>query len=243
MLINLKKLLDFWENKSHLLLIALVVVLMLGVGVRLFIAGNQRAVPTAAEPYYQGPEDKEAMALTINVAWGQEYIPEMLDVLAAEDVKATFFFIGKWVEKYPELTQEIAEAGHEIGNHGYSHAHPNQLSKEELVSLIKDNEKLLKEVTGKETDLFAPPYGEYNDKVVQIVDELGYKTIMWTADTIDWQRPAPEIITKRVLTKADKGGIVLMHPTEPTVKALPTMIKRLKDEGYQLVTVSQLLAD
>lgn len=200
-----------------------------------------KAVFEDIKPYYHGPEAKSEMALTINVAWGQEYIPKMLQVLKEKEVKATFFFIGSWVKKFPELTEKVAEAGHEIGNHGYRHAHPNRLSRQELTDLVKKNEKLLKKVTGKKTDLFAPPYGEYNDKVVKIVDELGYKTILWTADTIDWQRPKPEKIIKRVTRDASKGGIVLMHPTAPTAKALPIMIDKLREKGYSLVTVTELL--
>lgn len=202
---------------------------------------NEKPVFNEIAPYYHGPKSKKRMALTINVAWGQEYIPRMLQVLEEKEVQATFFFIGKWVKKFPELTKQIAEAGHEVGNHGYKHAHPKQLSKQGLINLIKKNEELLLDVTGKETKLFAPPYGEYNDKVVKTVAELGYQTILWTADTIDWQRPQPQVIVSRVMKKADKGGIVLMHPTAPTVKALPTMIDKLREEGYELVTVSRLL--
>lgn len=89
--------------------------------------------------------------------------------------------------------------------------------------------------------MFAPPYGERGPTVLQAAEEAGYHTILWTADTIDWQRPAPEVIVRRVLDKAENGSIVLMHPTEPTVKALPDMIKGLKEKGYQLVTVSDML--
>lgn len=195
------------------------------------------------KPYYHGPETKEEMAITINVAWGQEHIPKMLEVLEEKDVKVTFFFLGKWVKKFPELTERIADKGHEVGNHGYQHFHPNQLSRNRLTELIKKNEKLLQEITGEQTELFAPPYGEYNDQVVKVADELGYKTIMWTADTVDWQRPKPEVIIHRVMRKAGKGGIVLMHPTEPTAKALPKMIDKLRAKGYKLVTVSKLLTE
>ncbi|MGM0470670.1 MAG: polysaccharide deacetylase family protein [Bacillota bacterium] len=194
-------------------------------------------------PYYHGPEDKERIALTINVAWGEEYLPDMLATLEDKDVQATFFFLGRWVKKFPELTKQIAKRGHEVGNHGYYHDHPNQLSTAGLTKMIKQNEELLVETTGYQPDLFAPPYGEYNEQVVEVAADLGYKTILWTADTIDWQRPAPEVIIKRVVTKASNGGIVLMHPTEPTAQALGEMIDRLESEGYQLVTVSELLAE
>ncbi|MBM7623464.1 polysaccharide deacetylase family protein [Sporohalobacter salinus] len=198
-------------------------------------------VNNEVNPYYHGPETKKEMALTINVAWGQEHIPKMLKVLKEKNVEATFFFLGKWVKKFPELTKEIANEGHEVGNHGYRHLHPNKLSRERLKNLIKKNEKLLQDITGEKIDLFAPPYGEYNEKVVKLADELGYKTIMWTADTIDWKRPEPKVIIHRVMRDSSNGGIILMHPTEPTAKALSKMIDKLQAEGYKLVTVSELL--
>ncbi|WP_051412071.1 polysaccharide deacetylase family protein [Halonatronum saccharophilum] len=191
--------------------------------------------------YYQGPTDKAQMSLAINVAWGEEYLPSMLDTLDEHNVKATFFFIGRWVEKFPDMIKEIQDKGHEIGNHGYRHLHPKQLSKEGVVDMIKKNEELIEDVTGYKTNLFAPPYGEVDDRIVEIANELGYKTIMWTVDTIDWQRPAPQVIVNRIVPKAKNGGIVLMHPTEPTAQALPEMIKGLSEKGYNLVTISQLL--
>ncbi|AGB40687.1 putative xylanase/chitin deacetylase [Halobacteroides halobius DSM 5150] len=193
------------------------------------------------KPYYHGPTDKQKVALTINVAWGQEYLPKMLDTLDKYDVKATFFFVGTWVKKFPELVKEIKKRGHELGNHGIKHLHPKQLSKDKLINLIKENEKLIQKVADYKTDLFAPPYGEVDKQVAQVAAEIGYKTIMWSTDTIDWQRPSSQVIIKRVLNKIEAGGIVLMHPTKPTAKALPTIINKLEDKGYSLVTVSQLL--
>ncbi|GAB6098839.1 hypothetical protein JCM16358_07180 [Halanaerocella petrolearia] len=193
------------------------------------------------KPYYHGPTDKQAISLTINVAWGQEYIPQMLDVLDEYNVKATFFFVGSWVKKFPELVAEIKEQGHELGNHGLKHVHPKQLSEEELKSLILENQRLIQEIADYKTNLFAPPYGEVDDRVAQIAGQIGYKTIMWSADTIDWQRPKPARIIQRVMRKAKSGGIVLMHPTKPTTQALPQIISKLQNEGYNIVTVSQLL--
>jgi probable sporulation protein (polysaccharide deacetylase family) len=202
---------------------------------------SQTVFTQQAEPYYSGVTEDKKAALKINVAWGEDHIPQMLEVLDDHEVKATFFFLGKWVEKFPELTKRIQEEGHEIANHGYEHVHPKQLSKEEIMGLIKKNEEIIKEVTGQKTNLFAPPYGEVNETITEAADEIGYTTIMWSADTIDWQRPDPEVIKERVLTKIEPGGIVLMHPTEPTAQALPQIISELREKDYELVTVSQLL--
>lgn len=194
-----------------------------------------------SELYYHGPTDQDKVALKINVAWGEDYLPEMLNILAEHNVEATFFFLGQWVEKFPELTQEVKEQGHEIGNHGFSHQQPTKLSETELKKLIERNEQLLKETTGYQTELFAPPYGEVNDKVVEIAAATGHKTVLWSADTIDWQRPEPDRIINRAVEKVEGGGIILIHPTEPTVKALPQIINQLKERGYNLTTVSEVL--
>lgn len=173
---------------------------------------------------------------------GEKYLPGMLRILHENQVKVTFFVTGKWARKCPDLLQEMAAMGHEIGNHGYNHAHPKQLSNEALAKLIKDNEELIYKVTGQRTKLFAPPYGEVDSRITKVASKLGYDTIMWSADTVDWQRPSPDIIVQRVMAKIDDGGIILMHPTEPTLYALEDIINNLRQRGYEIVTVSELIS-
>lgn len=193
------------------------------------------------EPIYQGNAGAKKIALTVNVVWGEEFLPKMLDILKKNDVRVTFNLGGQWAEKFPELTRDIARAGHEIGNHGYSHPHPTYLNKNNNAEQIIKTEKIIFDLTGRKTSLFAPPYGEYNETVLQAAGEKGYQTILWSIDTIDWQRPAPDVLIKRVTTKAHNGAIVLMHPTAPTVKALPALLAKLKKEGYQFATVSEVI--
>ncbi|HHT49846.1 MAG TPA: polysaccharide deacetylase family protein [Firmicutes bacterium] len=193
-------------------------------------------------PVFQGPADQKKASLTINVAWGEEELPALLQILKKRGVKATFFFDGAWVKKFPEFVKEIHTAGHEIANHGLYHGHPAQMGREELKRLIVENDQLLAGVIGAEpAKLFAPPYGEFNEEIVAVAGNLGYRTIMWTIDTIDWQRPAPEVIIRRVVDKMKGGAIILMHPTAPTVQALDRIIQALQGQGYELVTVSELL--
>jgi len=184
--------------------------------------------------------EQKKIALTCNVVWGEEYVPEMLKILKKNNVSMTFFMGGKWVLDFPQLTKEIAE-NHELGNHSYSHPHPTFISRQENITEIKKTEDAVYELTKIKTNLYAPPYGEFNKTVLEAAGENGYKTILWSIDTLDWQRPAPEIIVKKVSDKAHNGAIVLMHPTEPTVKALPVIISELKKKGYQLTTVSDVL--
>lgn len=192
------------------------------------------------EPIYQGSANQKKIALTCNVFWGEEYIPQMLDILKKNDVKMTFFMGGTWVKKFPGLTAKIAE-NNELGNHSYSHPHPTFISKEENIKEIKKAEQIISKAARVKTNLYAPPYGEFNKTVLEAAGENGYQTIMWSIDTIDWKRPAPEAIVKRVCDKAHNGAIVLMHPTAQTIKALPVIIQELKKRGYHLTTVSDII--
>lgn len=192
-------------------------------------------------PVYHGSTEEKKMALTFNVVWGEEYISQILDILGENSVQATFFMGGQWVDDFPELAGKIAEAGHEVGNHGYSHLHQERISKAANIEEIRKAETSIFNVMGVKPKLFAPPYGERGDVILKAAEEAGYTTIFWSIDTIDWQRPEPAVITERVLARAHNGAIVLMHPTAPTVNSLPVIIKELKKQGYQLVTVSSLL--
>lgn len=192
-------------------------------------------------PIYQGNSQNKKIAFACNVFWGEEYLPRMLEIFQDENVNITFFLGGSWVKKHSELVRQMAGNGHELGNHSFSHPHPNNLSKEQNKEQILHTETLILSVVQQKTSLYAPPYGEFNQIVLQSADELGYKTIMWTIDTVDWKKPPAEVIKARVLKKVQNGAIVLMHPTEPTIEALPGIIKELKQQGYEFVTVSEII--
>lgn len=195
------------------------------------------------EPIYQGSSEKKEIALTCNVFWGEEFLSQMLAILKRNNVPMTFFVGGVWAEKFPEITRKLLEAGHEIGSHGYSHPHPDRLSKADNLEDILKCEQVLMEITGKKPVLYAPPYGERGPAVLQAAEEAGYRTILWSIDTVDWRRPRPEAIVNKVVNNAHNGAIVLMHPTAPTVHALPQIIELLQEKGFTFVTVGQLLRD
>ncbi|MCD5406770.1 MAG: polysaccharide deacetylase family protein [Desulfotomaculum sp.] len=226
------------------LLVKLVVGLMLAVVfviTSVYINSKTNDYQLTLAPIYQGDQERRAIALTVNVYWGDQYLVPMLEIMAENNIKATFFIGGQWAEKSPELLTKISAAGHDIGSHGYSHPHPDQLSQAGNLREIKRSEKIINEITGRNINLFAPPYGEKGPAVLAATQEAGYQFILWSIDTIDWQRPAPEIIIERVITQAHNGAIVLMHPTAPTVQALPGIIEKLKNDGYQFVTVTELI--
>lgn len=192
-------------------------------------------------PVYRVDTDKKVMALAVNVAWGEEHLPAMLDILRANNVKATFFIDGEWAEKFPDLVKALATEGHDIGNHGYRHLHVERMSDSDIKDLILRNEKLLAGLGATPGKLFAPPYGECNQSVTSAAASLGYTTVMWTIDTIDWKTKEPHKIVDRVTRKTVPGAIVLMHPTEVANKALPAIVETVRRSGYQLCTVSELL--
>lgn len=194
------------------------------------------------KPVYHGNPDSSRVALAINVAWGEEYLPEMLKILAEEKTKVTFFLVGSWVKAFPELTKELFRKGHELGNHGLYHGHPLQMKRDELKRLITENERLIQSIIDTNpVRLFAPPYGEISPLVVSAAGELGYQTIMWSVDSVDWKNPAPEVLLNRVLSKIEPGGIILLHPTAPTKTALRELIRSLRKKGLEPGTVSEVL--
>ncbi|OIQ08837.1 peptidoglycan-N-acetylglucosamine deacetylase [Moorella thermoacetica] len=204
---------------------------------------GRAAVPAMkTQPIYQGDPERKAIALTFTIDWGEEYLPAILTALEKVGARATFFPTGQWAERHPELVRQMAAAGHEIGNHGQSHPHPDNLSREENRQDILQGEATLKAITGKKPVLYSPPYGESKPQVVAAASDLGYKFIMWTINTGDYlPNTQPEDILATILPKCQNGAIVLLHPTEPAAKALPELLQQLKERGYALVTTSEIL--
>lgn len=197
--------------------------------------------PDKPKAIYHGNASQPKVAFACNVFWGEEYLPDMLDTLERHNIKATFFIGGSWAKRNPEMLKLIAARGHELGNHTYSHPHPNALTKEQNKEQILRAETLVNEYTGVKTVLYAPPYGEFNGTVLAAAADLGYTTIMWSIDTVDWKRPPEDVLITRVMKKIHNGAIILMHPTEPTAKALPELISRIHDSGYTVAPVSVIL--
>ncbi|MEK5436892.1 MULTISPECIES: polysaccharide deacetylase family protein [Paenibacillus] len=195
-----------------------------------------------AEPIYRGNPAKPMVSLIINVAWGNQYIVPMLDILDEENVKVTFFLDGSWLSKNPELATEMLKRGHEMENHAYTHPNMSTLSRARATVEIEKTQKLLKESLGVTNKWFAPPSGDFDQETVEIASSLGLKTVLWTVDTVDWRNPSPESIVAKITSKAEPGTLVLMHPTASSSKALKAMIRGIKAKGLQLGTVSQTLS-
>ena len=188
--------------------------------------------------YYSGNPDKPYISLMVNVYWGNEYLEQMLEIFLENDIQTTFFVGGTWASKNNELLQKIKDAGHEIGNHGFFHKDQDKLDYAQNKSEILNNHNLIKELIGVEMNLFAPPSGAYSSITLDVAESLGYKTIMWSKDTIDWRDHDASLILKRATTNLSNGDLILMHPTEATVQALSDIIANIKSQGFEIVTVS-----
>lgn len=206
------------------------------------VMGGVKAAQAPPPPITRVQTEEKAMALSINVVWGTDYVPSLLNILQNHHATATFMLGGAWAEAHPDLVRALAAAHMELGNHGYGHRHSSLLDLRQNLSEIERTNQVVAAISGQTPRLFAPPYGEYNATVLQAAHQLGMPVILWTLDTIDW-RPSssPERIIARVVPRARPGAIVLLHPTDRTVEALPRLIAELQRQGYRLVTVSDLL--
>ena len=175
-------------------------------------------------------------------SWGNEDTQELIDILARYNVKATFFVVGDWVDKYPESVKALHDAGHEVMNHSNTHAHMSKLSREEIIADVEACSDKIEAVTGVRPTLFRPPYGEYNDTVISAIRSIGMEPIQWDVDSLDWKDLSSGEIVKRVTSKAAPGSIVLFHNSAlHTPEALPTILETLLQEGYTFVPISQLI--
>ena len=165
----------------------------------------------------------------------------LLDGLKERDVKATFFVLGKHVEEYPELVQRMSEEGHLIGNHTYSHMQLNQRNSEAFKEELIKTSDLIENLTGQEVQYVRPPYGTWNKS---FEEELNMFPVLWNIDPLDWSSRNVSNIVQKVKAKAKENSIILMHDEyKTTVTASLQIIDELKEEGYEFVTVEELLFD
>lgn len=191
---------------------------------------------------YRGNTENKNITLMFNVYWGTDEVNQILDILQQKEVKATFFIGGSWADDNTQTLKKIAESGNEIGTHGYFHKDCTKLSREKNIEEIKLSSDLIEKITGIRPNLFAPPSGAYNKNTVSLCNELGYKLIMWSKDTIDWRDKDENICYSRAVKNPSNGDLILMHPMAHTVKALSKIIDFYKQNGYNIVTVSKNIA-
>lgn len=181
-------------------------------------------------------------SLTFDAAWGDEDTDELIGILSENDVKATFFVVGSWVEKYPNSVKKFFDSGHEIMNHSNTHPHINQLSNAKIEEEITKCDDKIEAVTGIRPTLFRGPYGEYNNNVISAAEKLNHMVIQWNVDSLDWRELSAEEIYERVIKRTESGSIILFHNgAKNTPEALKKILPRLIADGYKFVPVSELV--
>ena len=189
--------------------------------------------------------DKKWIALTFDISWGEKR-PEMIaDILREKGVpNATFFLSSPWSQSHPKVVEKLVKGGFEIGSHGHKHENYSKLSGIEVREQILTAHRILSDLTKKAPTLIRLPNGDFDQVVLQAADELGYSVIQWDTDSRDWENPGVDTIVERVVSGAHPGDIVLLHASDTclqTHEALPIIIDKLRDQGYEFVSVSELM--
>lgn len=202
---------------------------------------EQVAAPHSVDMDTLDPDGKY-IALTFDDGPHPEVTPRILDTLSDHNAKATFYMLGSQVEYYPALAKQVAEAEHEIGNHTMNHQDLSLLGLEHIQEEIQQSNDMIAKATGRTPTTLRPPYGASNSSVEQITSDLGYSLIMWSVDSLDWKNRNAAAVHETVMSNVAPGSIVLLHDIHPsTADALPELLSALEEQGYQMVTVSQLL--
>ncbi len=237
-------------NRRRLLSLGLIVLLLfsglvtvqfifpgqLGRAVRAMMLSDRRL------PVYSVKTEEKRIAISFDAAWGADRTDELLGILKEHEIRTTFFLVRFWVEKYPEVVQRISDAGHEIGNHSATHPHMASLSADQIRFELQSTHDLIKETCGQEAHLFRPPFGEYSNSVIENAEAVGYQTIQWSVDSLDWRPLSTDEIVRRVTTRIQPGSIVLFHNNgEHTPDALRQILQFCQQEGYKVVPISELL--
>jgi len=194
-------------------------------------------------PVYSGRPEKAQVAMLVNVAWGNEYLPELLQALRQTEAGATFFLVGRWVRQYPELAISIRDAGFELANHGDSDA--ISLAKAGVAEARADiagGAETIESVLGVRPAFFSPHKGELTEKVLRAAALEQARVIMWSVDTVDWRLPGVEQMVRKVLSKAGGGSMILMHPTAQTAEFVRIAVPALQRKGLQPVSVGELVS-
>jgi len=191
------------------------------------------------------------VALTFDDGPNGQYTLDILNILEHNNTKACFFLLAKNIEHSPEIALRIKEEGHLIGNHTYNHPHLNTLSIQEILWQIEEAEAVFNRILNIKPQFFRPPYGEYNGVVEKIIQEKGYRLVLWDMDchSMDWRNPVPELITEVATSNAKDGSIILLHdgrnirmgePRENTVAALPEIIRIFKEKNFDILRLDEL---
>ena len=241
-----------FNRLKRIILILITVVILASIGLVLFTVFFDQAVIVRKNTFYRIWPNEKVVALTFDDGPSPIWTPQILDALKAVDVKATFFMLGEHVREYPEIARRVADEGHEIGNHTYDHHGLIYYKPEELSREVKDTERVILSVTGITTKYFRPPKAWITEQEKKQLNDLGYKTVLWSLNSKDWVTFDDRYIIKYILHHVQPGDIILFHDSggvfrteggnrKETVKTIPRLVQKLKEQGYRFVTISGLL--
>jgi len=195
-------------------------------------------------PVYSVERDDRVISVTFDASWGGDKTLAILDLLDEYDAKATFFLVGIWVDKYPELVKEISARGHEIGNHSDSHPYMTKISESKMRQELDGCSDKIETLTDKRPTLFRPPYGDYNNKVVTVSRDEGYECVQWSIDSLDWKNRDVDDLVKRATTNVQPGDIILFHnDSQYIVDALPRILAYYKEQGFTMIPAGEILLE
>ena len=193
-------------------------------------------------PIYSVERADDVVSISFDASWGSQHTLKILDILDKYDVKATFFLVGLWVDKYPELVKEIHDRGHEIGNHSATHPYMTKISESKMREELSAMSDKVEAITGERPTLFRPPYGDYNNAVVTVSRAEGYECVQWNVDSLDWKNKGVDDLIRRATKNVQKGDIILFHNDSDFIAdALPAVLDAYKAKGLSVIPVGELL--
>lgn len=226
-----------------IILTMLVVVILLGISFEgsasasVWFGSSSRLVPI----YCVDTEVKQ-VAISFDAAWGADKTEEIIKILDEYDCSATFFLVGFWVDKYPEMVKAIDNAGLEIGTHSNTHPDMVKLDKSTIEQELSLSMKKISDITGKQVTVFRPPFGSYNNTLLNVCSSLGLKAIQWDVDSLDWKGLSAGEVTKRVVSKTKNGSIILMHNNaDNVIDSLRLTLDYLTNAGYKVTSIGELI--
>ena len=193
-------------------------------------------------PIYSVETSEKKVALTFDAAWGSDKTLKIVEILNNAGIKGTFFLVGFWIEQNEDKVKAISDAGFDIGTHSSTHPKMSTLSQDKMKEELELSMNKIEKITGKPVKFFRPPFGDYNDSVLNVASGLGLKTIQWDVDTLDWKGLSANEILARLKQSVKNGSIILCHNnSDHILEALPLMISYLSSQGYKMVKMSELV--
>lgn len=224
------------------LVMAMVVLLLAisyegGASALVWLGNSSRLVPV-----YRVEREEKQVAISFDAAWGADKTAEIIDVLKEYNCGGTFFLVGFWVDKYPDMVKAIDEAGLEIGTHSNTHPDMAKLSESTIRSELETSISKITNITGKPVEVFRPPYGSYNNTLIKTCESLNLIPVQWDVDTLDWKGLTAGEVTKRVMDKTQNGSIILMHNNaDHVIDSLRLTLDYLTKSGYKVTSVGNLI--